>query len=57
MNRVAPEVRRKSARTTTSTPAHASKNPSIIPAGPPPAIQQLVEIVSTIIQRFPFCFI
>lgn len=26
-------------RTTTSTPARASRNPSIIPAGPPPAMQ------------------
>src|SRR3954470_21888056 len=35
--------RRKSAcfsRTTTSTPARASRNPSIMPAGPPPAMQQ-----------------
>src|SRR6185436_19336964 len=36
--------RRKSlcfSSTRTSTPARASNNPSIIPAGPPPAMQQL----------------
>src|SRR5258708_34980047 len=39
--------RRKSAcfsRTTTSTPARASKKPSIIPAGPPPTMQQSVLV-------------
>src|SRR5271168_3917437 len=30
--------------TTTSTPARASRKPSIIPAGPPPATQHLVVI-------------
>jgi hypothetical protein len=37
--------RRKSAcfsRTTTATPIRASRKPSIIPAGPPPAMQQIV---------------
>src|SRR4051794_33499826 len=39
--------RKKSAcfsRTTTSTPARASRNPSIMPAGPPPAMQHRVRI-------------
>src|SRR5882762_10525920 len=38
--------RRKSAcfsRTKTATPARASSSPSIIPAGPPPAMQQRTE--------------
>src|ERR1700741_3907 len=38
--------RRKSAcfsSTTTDTPARASRNPSIMPAGPPPAIAQRTE--------------
>src|SRR5215212_8019496 len=41
--------RRKSAcfsRTRTSTPARASKNPSIIPAGPPPTTQQRTRAIS-----------
>ena len=41
--------RKKSAcfsSTTTSTPARASRKPSIIPAGPPPAMQQVVAIVA-----------
>jgi hypothetical protein len=33
-------------RTTTSLPARASKNPAIMPAGPPPATQQPVVIFS-----------
>ena len=40
--------RRKSlcfSSTMTSTPARASRNPSIMPAGPPPAMQQRVVIV------------
>src|SRR5580658_141879 len=42
--------RRKSAcfsSTTTSMPARASRKPSIIPAGPPPATQQLVRMRRT----------
>src|SRR5690348_530122 len=40
---------RKSAcfsRTSTSTPARASRNPNISPAGPPPAMQQRTWMVS-----------
>src|SRR5215469_2749441 len=47
--------RRKSAcfsRMTTSTPWRASRNPSIIPAGPPPAIAQRVSIISSILRLF-----
>src|SRR5690348_15818291 len=49
--------RRKSAcfsRTQTSTPARARRKPSIMPAGPPPAMQQRVSIVEdmrTILQE------
>ena len=42
--------RRKSAcfsSTTTSTPARASRKPSIMPAGPPPAMQQRAAIALT----------
>src|SRR5213078_1420502 len=42
--------RRKSAcfsRTTTSTPARANNSPSIIPAGPPPAMQHRTDIASS----------
>src|SRR5271166_6082284 len=42
--------RKKSAcfsSTTTRTPARASRNPSIIPAGPPPAMQHCVLIVAS----------
>ena len=45
--------RKKSAcfsRTTTSTPARARRNPSIIPAGPPPAMQHCLMIVESFIQ-------
>src|SRR5690242_848865 len=41
--------RRKSlcfSSTTTPTPARASRKPSIMPAGPPPAMQQVVWMVS-----------
>src|SRR6478752_3616057 len=41
--------RRKSrcfSRTSTSTPARASRKPNIMPAGPPPAMQQVVLICS-----------
>src|ERR1700692_92361 len=40
--------RKKSAcfsRTRTSTPARASRKPSTMPAGPPPAMQQVVGVV------------
>ena len=43
MNRVAAKIAQEIAvllSTTTSTPARASRKPSIIPAGPPPAMQQ-----------------
>src|SRR5262245_32897683 len=43
--------RRKSecfSSTTTSTPARASRKPSIIPAGPPPAMQHLTRILFAI---------
>jgi hypothetical protein len=42
--------RRKSAcfsSTSTSTPALASSSPSIAPAGPQPAMQQVTSVVST----------
>src|SRR5258708_5482826 len=48
--------RRKSAcfsSTTTSTPARASKNPSIMPAGPPPAIAQRTVKVSAVMGLVP----
>src|SRR5258707_14360099 len=48
--------RRKSAcfsSTTTSTPARASKNPSIMPAGPPPAIAQRTVKVSVVMGLVP----
>src|SRR5947209_18020919 len=44
--------RRKSAcfsSTTTSTPARASRKPSVSPHGPPPTMQQRVEICSAAI--------
>ncbi len=44
--------RKKSAcfsSTTTSMPARASRKPSIMPAGPPPAMAQVVVMVSTAI--------
>jgi len=47
MHGVAAKSRRKVgvfSSTTTSTPARASRKPSIIPAGPPPATQQSVSI-------------
>src|SRR5262249_38520016 len=45
MDGVAAEVAQEVAcfsSTTTATPARASRNPSIMPAGPPPAMQQVV---------------
>ena len=47
--------RRKSAcfsSTSTSTPARASRKPSIMPAGPPPAMQQRTVTWSAI-EAFP----
>src|SRR5882762_127590 len=47
--------RRKSAcfsRTITGTPARASRTPSIMPAGPPPAIQQRVWRFMSASDRF-----
>src|ERR1700704_1577896 len=46
--------RRKSAcfsRTSTGTPARASSTPAIMPAGPPPAMQQATERVSSAMCR------
>src|SRR4029077_5669950 len=48
--------RRKSAcfsNTTTSTPARAKSRPSIIPAGPPPAMQHRTDIDFLFTQPFP----
>src|SRR5882724_10215618 len=47
--------RKKSAcfsSTTTSTPARANRNPSIIPAGPPPAMQQRVLTCRLLISKW-----
>ena len=49
MNRVAAKVAQKVGvlfQHETSTPARASNRPSIMPAGPPPATQQLIEMLS-----------
>lgn len=43
MDRIPPEVAQKISRTRTETPARANRNPSIMPAGPPPAMQQRTE--------------
>ncbi len=46
MDRVAPEIAQKVScfsRTSTGIPARASSRASIMPAGPPPAMQQRTE--------------
>src|SRR4051794_17731883 len=54
---VSPRKSRRKSRcfssTTTSTPARASRKPSIMPAGPPPAMQQVVLICSMRQSRSP----
>src|SRR5258706_8555376 len=42
--------------TTTSTPARASKNPSTIPAGPPPTKQQRTSIAKFLSERNSIMF-
>src|SRR5207237_6064313 len=43
-------------RTMTGMPARASRTPSIIPAGPPPAMQQRVSSVMSATDRFQRAF-